>query len=646
MKKSLIKILSLVLSLVFILSGCNSSNSGGTSDPSNPNAIEYSEANAYTGGLHQINATKTSEYLVRQGRSDYFIVVPDQRNVTVYGAANELQALLNEATGATLNIIPESELPLTAKYVSLGDTNVSKDNGVSVDGLGLNSHGYVVKTINKNVYIKSGGSGFGVLWGVYEMLKHTVGYNCVAYDTWSFDSDLNGDAMVCDFNVVDNPDFELRLANNGIIYTDSAAAQKLRFILPHKDVYISPNKPYHNFFYFIPKGEYQATHSKWFSLDGKQLCLTAQGDEQEYQALVNTMVDTVKKYIEADPEKKILVISQEDENVWCKCNSCKALYNKYGTDAASYIMFLNDVAEKIEQWLNAEHNGREVLITMFAYQKTEDAPVKLNSDGTYSPIDNEVVLRKNCAVMYAPVYAEHVYGLDQPTNATSLETMKKWGALCSNFGYWGYTTNYTNYMVMYNSFSASQNTYRTILDTLNPRWIFDQGQHNNGNSTAFTHFKMYLNSQWSWDVNRSYTELKKNFFDTYFGAGSQAMQNLFNAYSTHMNYLLETFNAGATIFENVVKPETFAFNTVKQWLGYIDQAYKAIEIYKGNEALYEKYYNHINLEALSLKFIILKLHQGRLSNEELNKIKTEFNQEVRIHGVTTLGESTRIDAFI
>jgi hypothetical protein len=157
---------------------------------------------------------------------------------------------------------------------------------------------------------------------------------------------------------------------------------------------------------------------------------------------------------------------------------------------------------------------------------------------------------------------------------------------------------------------------------------------------------MYLNSQWSWDVNRSYKELKDNFFETYFGAGSEAMEKLFNAYQTHMNYLQEEFNTGAAIMENVVKVETFPYNLVKQWLGYIDEAYKAIEVYKGNEELYEKYYNHINLEGLSMKFLMLKLHQGRLSNEELLKMKMEFNQEIRIHGVTNLGTGTRIDAFI
>lgn len=639
MKKHIYKILCLFLSAVFTLGGCSSSNSGNK-------AIKYHEKEAYKGGLHQISASKTDSYLVKSGKSDYLIVMPDGRDDTLSSAANELQELMTQATGVRLNIVRESELPQNAKYVSLGNTTLAQDNGVSVDGLGLNSHGYVVKTVNNNIFIKDGGSSFGVLWGVYKMLEYAVGYNCVAYDTWTFDENLNGNAMIYNYNVVDNPDFELRLANNGVIYTDSAAAQKLRFILPHKDVYIASLKPYHNFFFFIPKGEYEEDHPNWYSLDGKQLCLTAQGDEQEYQALVDTMVETVKEYIVADPEKKILVISQEDENVWCKCSSCKSLKDKYGTDAASYIMFLNDVAEKIEQWLNAEHNGREVLITMFAYQKTEDAPVKKNADGTYSPIDDNVVLRKNTAVMYAPVDAEHIFGLDQPANSNSLEIMKKWGALCSNFGYWGYTTNYINYMVMYNSFSAAQNTYRTILDTLNPRWIFDQGQHNNGNHTAFTHFKIYLNSQWSWDVNQKYSDLKKNFFDTYFGAGSEAMQKLFDAYSTHMNYLQEEFNTGATIMENIVKSESFAFNTVKSWLNYIDEAYKAIEVHKGNKELYDTYYSHINLEALSMKFLMLKLHEGRLSNAELFKMKTEFNQELRIHGITNLGTGARMDEFI
>lgn len=639
MKKRLFNILCFILSIAFTLGGCTSSDSSSK-------VTEYNEAESYKGGLHHINATKTDSYLVKSGKSDYFIVVPDQRDDTLYSAANELQALISEATGAMLNVVKESELPQTAKYVSLGNTAISQTNGVSVDGLGLNSHGYVVKTVNNNIFIKSGGSSFGVLWGVYEMLEYAVGYNCVAYDTWTFDANLNGNAFVYDYNVVDNPDIELRLANNGVIYTDSAAAQKLRFVLPHKDVYIASIKPYHNFFHFIPKAEYQATHSKWYSLDGKQLCLTAQGDEQEYNALVATMVETVKEYIVKEPDKKILVISQEDENVWCKCSACTALYNEYGTDAASYIMFLKDVAEKIEQWLDAEHNGREVLIAMFAYQKTESAPVKKNANGTYAPIDNKVVLRDNMAVMYAPVDAEHIFGLDQPTNATCLEQMIQWGALCSNFGYWGYTTNYVNYMVMYNSFSVAQNTYRTILETLNPRWIFDQGQHNTGNHTAFTHFKIYLNSQWSWDVNRNFVELKKNFFDTYFGAASEPMQKLFDAYSTHMNYLQEEFNTGAGIMENVVKQESFAFNTVKTWLGYIDEAYKAIEVYKNDKELYDKYYNHINLEGVSMKFLMLKLHQGRLSNDELIKMKTEFNQELRIHGITNLGTGARMDEFI
>lgn len=635
-KNRLVQTLCVSLAAVFFLCSCNASSHNTL------NGIDYSEPKPYENGVHRFDKTVTSEYIALNGRSDYVIIIPEGLDATITNSANELQTLFFEATGATLNILSESMVSDSQKVISLGNTERAK--GVSVENLGLNTHGYVIKTVGTDVFIKDGGSSFGVLWGVYEFLTQTVGYNCVAYDTYVF-SAPSTEVPLYNFNVVDSPDYELRLSANGIVYTDSAAAQKLRWVLPHKDVYIAPNYPYHNYFDFIPKSTYENDHPKWYSLDGKQLCLTAQGDEEEYEALVETMVETVKKYIDADPEKMILTITQQDENVWCKCSACKALFDKYGTDAANNIMFINDVAERIENWLNTERGGRKVLITMFAYFKTINAPVIKNQDGTYSPIDEKVICRDNVAVLYAPVYAQLTSGLEQPENVSTYETIKQWAPLCKNFGYWGYTTNYANYMVLYNSFSAAQNTYRTLLENMNPRWIFDQGQHDNGNSTAFTHFKMYLNSQWQWDVNRDYKTLKENFFNVYFGSAAETMKQFFDEYSTHMYYIQEEYNVGKGIFENVVKNEYFSYNTLKQWLSLIDKAYEEIEVYRNNSELYEKIYNHINLESLSVKFLILKLYQGRLSVAELNALKTQFNQELRTHGLTTFGTATSFDAF-
>lgn len=637
-KKKIIQAICLFMASTFVLGACKKE------EKSSMEQFTYSEANVYEYGVHNFEKSVTSDFFVKDGKSEYAILIPDGIDATISNAANELQTLLYEATGATLTILSDAQASNTQKVVSLGNTAKADAAKVSVDGLGLNTNGYTIRTVDKNVYIKDGGSSFGVLWGVYEFLTQTVGYNCVAYDTYVFDA-ASDDVPLYNFNVTDSPDFELRLAANGIIYTDSAAAQKLRWVLPHKDVYIAPSQPYHNYFYFIPKNTYEAEHSKWYSLDGKQLCLTAQGDKAEYEKLVETMVENVKKHIDADPHKMVLTITQQDENDWCKCTACKALYEQYGTDAASNILFINDVAERIENWLNTERNGRKILIAMFAYLKTLVAPVVKNGDGTYSPIDENMKLRDNVAVLYAPVYAQHTSGLEQEENSTTYETIKQWSALCKNFGYWGYTTNYANYMVLYNSFAAAQNTYRTLLDNINPRWIFDQGQHNNGNSTAFTHFKMYLNAQWQWDVNREYYALKKNFFKVYFGAAADTMEKFFDQYTTHMHFLQEEYNVGKGVFENVVKGEYFSYNMLVQWLSLIDEAYAAIEVHKNDLALYEKLYNHINLESLSVKFLILKLYQGRLSTAELNELKTQFNQEIRMHGITNFGTETSFDAF-
>ena len=113
-----------------------------------------------------------------------------------------------------------------------------------------------------------------------------------------------------------------------------------------------------------------------------------------------------------------------------------------------------------------------------------------------------------------------------------------------------------------------------------------------------------------------------------------------------MHFLQEEYNVGKGVFENVVKGDYFSYNMLLQWMSLLDEAYASIEVYKdSNPALYEKLYKHINLEGLSVKFLILKLYQGRLSTSELNEMKTQFNQELRIHGLTNFGTETSFDSF-
>ena len=156
LKNKILKTICLFLASTFVLSACTEK------EVKSSGQLEYSEAKTYEYGVHSFDKSLTSDYLVQNGKSDYVILIPDGIDATISNAANELQALFYEATGATLNIVSDSQVDNAAKVISLGNTQKAATNKISVDDLGLNTHGYIIKTVDESVYIKDGGSSFGV----------------------------------------------------------------------------------------------------------------------------------------------------------------------------------------------------------------------------------------------------------------------------------------------------------------------------------------------------------------------------------------------------------------------------------------------------------------------------------------------------
>lgn len=633
--KMKITALSVFMALVLTVSAC-ASGGGGSSSGNTVNfgdtIVKANEEEYYDGGVHVFNKRENGKYLVKDGKSDYKIVIPTNADRTEVTAASELQNLLAEASGVYLPTVNESALSGNEQIIALGKTD--KYASVEIPDE-LNSNGYIIKTVGNDVVIKAEDS-HGVLWGVYEFLTQTTGYECVSYDTWTFDC-KKGEVKLYDFDIKDSPDYEFRIVNTGVIYNDEVGSHKMRWLLPHQDIYIQGNgiDAYHNYFQYVGGISAMEEHPKWFSDDGTQLCLTAHGDDEERELMIETIVEKMKEIIDADSGRKILGFTQEDIPAWCTCETCSAYYRKYKTDAGVNIIFVNELARRIKTWLDEERGGREILIHIFAYMKTQLAPSVKGENGEWLPIDEDVMCEDNVAVMIAPVYDQMAHGIDQPENISVQESVLGWKAVCKNFGYWGYCTYYTDDIrVMHPSYMATQNTYRYLLNNVNPVWIFDQGQSAGNNHTGFVFFKCYLQSQWGWDVNRDYRTLKEKFFKGYFGNAADAMEKYFDGYSTIMYNALKLSNTGSNVWTTVCKTEYFPLPVLKEWLSYIDQAKEALEVYKTtNPELYEKLYSHVEIESVSVTYILLKLYSGRFSASELEKIQSDYDAIVSKYGV-------------
>ena len=117
MKKSKIRIILSVISIilaiviVFLCASCSCGNNEGDS------SIVQSSKSIVLGGDRRYKAVETNEYFMKDGKSDYRIVIPVDAKEMETMAAEELVYFIKEATGVKINIT--SEISETAGESSL-----------------------------------------------------------------------------------------------------------------------------------------------------------------------------------------------------------------------------------------------------------------------------------------------------------------------------------------------------------------------------------------------------------------------------------------------------------------------------------------------------------------------------------------------
>ncbi|HOL78756.1 MAG TPA: alpha-glucuronidase family glycosyl hydrolase, partial [Clostridiales bacterium] len=110
--------------------------------------------------------------IIKDGASEYRIVLSDSASVSERTAAEELQYYLREISGVTLPIVSDSTEP-QGKEICLGQTS---REGVfyTVDRSDLGDEGFILKVFDERLVI-AGGALRGTLYGVYTFLEERLG---------------------------------------------------------------------------------------------------------------------------------------------------------------------------------------------------------------------------------------------------------------------------------------------------------------------------------------------------------------------------------------------------------------------------------------------------------------------------------------
>ncbi len=668
MKKLFKRIICAAVSLTTVLSaacaaacfGSNPSQSGnggngGSTITGNNVATEYVSTGKYTGGTHIFNVSSSNKEFVTNGASDYQVLIASGASGKIEAAASTFVKIFKEATGVDLPVVRDSAKTYSdsARYIVLGESEFVKGSGVQKPE-GLKKNGYIIKTVGNSI-ITVGGGDLGTLFGAYGLLNQLFGYEMYFID--SFENECYyvetgvKNLKLPIFDVYDNPDFDHAIAGYAPMFTNSDQSHKMR-METQGEVFItgSGTSYVHNTLQYLPKSKYQEEHPKWYSTNNLQLCYTAYGDKEEYNKLIDELATVLIQAIKESPDKEIITLTHMDDGYWCECSNCRALKMQYGTDAAGCIMLTNDVADKIEAWRLENAPERKITLVMFAYSSTATPPAKKNDDGTWSAIDEKVKTRDNVCVYFAPLgnVSFNAFWGDE-ANEESEEILKGWCACSDHVSIWSYSSFFYDYFIPYDTFAANQSQYIRWLNA-GGIWIFENSQYDTKASLCFSPLKAYLNSVWSWDVNKDYNELVDAFFANYFGSESGAMRKYYEELRVWMQSITQSGVHGITGSKHAdwSVAEYWPENLLEKWLGYIEQAKKEVEPLKQSDPeLYQLIIDRITQESLTPRYMLLQFHSTtHFSVNELAKAKSSFASDCRRLGVTRMAEGQDIELLI
>ncbi|MBQ9734846.1 MAG: DUF4838 domain-containing protein [Clostridia bacterium] len=632
--KKFVKLASIVMAAVtaFSLIGCNDSSNSDANKVLTPDGTYLTYTNTIPkveGTVHERKVGTTSHKIIQGGNSPYVIVLPAQKGNYLNKAYAEFNYFLNEAAGFKMDVISDAGVTYSddATYISMGDTTILRESGITVDYETLGRQGYQIDTKGKSIFIS--GKERGCLWGMYDLLGELFGYEMLHNQYYTLDKNVT-DLALPDFEIKEVPDFDYRVTSYGGIYLNETAATRMRMIRD-SNIYVK-NTHSHSSFRMVPPETYKSAHPEWYSNSGRQLCYTAGGDEKSYQELVKVASDFIIGKLKEDLEHELVSMAQQDYNEWCTCDTCKASKDYYGTNAATAIHWTNDVADTVQAWIDENQPGRDITFNMIVYHQTEKAPVKKDENGNYVAIDDSVKLHDNVAANIAPIAADFVSSINDSANAAMKETFESWQALTDQYGSWLYDIVYCDKyrLVPYDTWGNSPDMLR-FLKNMGTYLVFPEAAISQQQQSNFDALKQYLWSKLMWDVNLDVTTLINHYIDTlYRDAAPMMKQAYWNMRAELYNHKL--LGRDGSCWTNSFKTKYWGKRYLVNQVEIIESAYALIEKYAQADPDYYAFAkDEIARESVGPRYMLVKLYGGTfLPSEQIAMCESVASDIIRL----------------
>lgn len=613
MKKTY-KIASLLLAALTVSSAFSACNvSGGTTGGTAGTPA------AYVGkGTHEASVTATSTYMVRNGRTDYKLVLPEEPTEYEEEAAILINEYVEKALGVTFPIV-SGVTAESGKYISIGDTSLMRKSGISVDINKFGESGFRIVTKNDDVYISGSRSTLrcGTYYGAQEFLKHTIDWRAYAVDEVQYT--VSDQMPLYDFDVTEIPEFDSRKYGSYNVTSNLTYQRFLRLSVKEEEAL---NLSGHSHFKILPPETYWEAHPEWYywkpgfayspgvadAYKNGQLCLSNEEMQKEF---VNQLVQMFRD----NPTVNFAHIGQQDLAPPCDCENCEDMKKEYNntTYTGMLVAFTNKIAREVTSIIQSSEPDRQLQFEMFAYQDSVVPPVKKIND-KYVAHHEEVIPDENVVVQFTPIGCIITEPMNPEKNPNFYNYLEGWCAITDNISTWTYATNFKMSNINQKNWDIATVDLRTYSEH-GVRRVYNQS-FNNKNIAQLYEIRAWVEAQLMWNVSLSYQELVEEFVEHYYGPAAPHIQKMFDAMTTHYEYLRTQLGCTGDWNFPLDNAVYWQFPYVESIRCIMQDAFAAVEAIKASDPnAYEKYYWRVCSAYLENIYMQMEFHSDKYGKD-------------------------------
>jgi hypothetical protein len=435
--------------------------------------------------------------LIDAGQPAGAIVLSPGASESERWAAEELQTHLRTMSGATLPIREQGE-----GLVYLGQAALDAGIIDSIDDLGTD--GFVIRTRDGKLGI-AGSPVRGTMYGVFTVL-HDLG--CRWWTPTESTIPQLQTVAVQQTDRRETPQLEYRDMMYMEVFPEPGQIWAARNRVNGMAWQATPAK-YGGRYHFVGNLVHsynQLMHDSglelepemWALVNGQrrpnsQPCLT-------HPKTLEAMTISVRKRFEQHPDTEFVVVGQNDNHDYCRCDNCAAVAEREGSQAGHVIEFANALLDNIKADLP------DARIATPAYQWSRKPP-------------KHVRPHEDVIVVLCSIEADFHRPLGEGStkeNAAFKEDIEGWHQIANTLFIWDYTTNFLGYLMPHPNLDALVPNVQ-FFARQGAGGVFEQGSHT-GASSEFYGLRMWVLARALWDAEEADGEaLIAEFLDGYYG---------------------------------------------------------------------------------------------------------------------------------